>query len=170
MARCPSESERLRWVAGELTGSARAEMESHLAECSECSRQVTELGAMWRSMDAWRVDVGGHDVLPRVLAAAADRSENDCVARWKYPWAWPVPIRAAASILLAAGIGWSAARAMPRPALAPFPSEIPLAAQPSEEVVADDVALYALTGGTPTGVASTFLDDETELSEQEDRG
>jgi anti-sigma factor RsiW len=170
MMSCPSETDWVRWMAGEISEVQRHSMESHADKCPVCTRRRQKLQAIWRLTGTWQVDAAARDVLDGVFKAVRQQPAAVPPARRYQPWVWPVPLRAAAGILLAAGIGWSAGRLAP----AHFPMTNPPVAATTEpvtdELAANEISLDALTGGTPTGLAFTFLSDEPEPSTQETKG
>ncbi len=165
---CPSQTELVRLVAGELTGEAQRDLQAHVAHCPSCEPYVRQLSTTWELLGRWEVDTTGHDVADRIMASARLEGEPRRTIRWTAPWRWPVPVRAAASILLAAGIGWGTARmssADQRPGVAPRD----LAEQVMPDLVAGDIKLDHLSGGAPVGLAITFLTGEL-VSEEETQG
>ena len=167
---CPSESDLVKMVSGELTGDRHDAVMSHLDQCATCAQRADELRRAWRAMGAWQVDTSGHDVSDRVLIAVGTRPISAEQGRWGRPWQWPVPLRAAASLLLAVGIGWGTGRWTGRPDLQ-GPTPGPRPAEPvTAEAVAREMNLGALTGGAPTGLALTWMNEELQASDMEEKG
>jgi len=170
---CPTETNLLCLVSGELSGQRRQIVVDHVNQCAVCARRVQELRDLWAVMGSWQPDVAGHEVAESVLRRVA-REAGSQPTQWRQPWRWPVPLRAAASILLAVGIGWGAGRTMPASA----PSRLITLPEPLEpvtaELVAREMSLDELGGGVPTGLAVTLLyEDEqpaVEVSDEEEQG
>ena len=80
----PTPEELVSWIYGEKTTHSRRDLQSHVAECSECRAQV----------DAWRATT---DVLNDLPAPAAPRR------RWT-PVAAPLQWAVAAALFMALGI------------------------------------------------------------------
>lgn len=171
---CPTETDLLRLVSGELTGQHRERVVAHVEQCAACAQRVEPQQDLWETMGAWHVDVAGRDVSADVLRAAAGASAVHGATVWHRPWQWPVPLRTAASVLLAVGIGWGAGRTMPQSA----PSRLTSVPEPVEpvtpELVAREMSLDELGGGVPTGLAITLLyEDEqpaVEVGDEEEQG
>ncbi len=166
---CPSESDLVKMVSGELTGDHRDAVAAHLSQCEACAARAQALQQLWQVMGAWQVDASGHEVADGVLVAVGARPILTERSRWARPWQWPVPLRAAASLLLAVGVGWGTGRWTGRPDEGPT-----LGPQPSEPVTAEAVAremnLDALTGGASTGLAMTWLSEDLQATDTEDKG
>jgi len=160
----------VRLVAGELSQAEKGDIEVHVARCPSCSERLEELQATWRVMGTWHVKATGHDVTDGVLTAIESAPVRWPPVRWFPPWLWPVPIRAAASIVLAAGIGWMAGRWVPAGSQQVRPGPAPVVEPVSVDLVARDMSFDEMTGGAPTGLAITLLTDEPETSEQEEKG
>jgi anti-sigma factor RsiW len=166
---CPSESELLKMVAGELAEPRRAEVAEHVEGCTTCAQQLQDLRDVWGAMDAWAVDTAGHEIDRAVLAAAGSETIAFPARHWHTPWQWPVPLRAAASFLLAAGIGWAAGMMAPNRAR-PDQADIVASAEPvTPGQIAADLSLDALNGGTMPGLGALLLDEQQTVFE-EDQG
>ncbi len=190
---CPTESDLLRMASGELAGQRRDAVTAHVRGCETCARRLREIQAVWETMASWEVDTTGHEVAQAVLQAVpaqfADsgpdlRAQPDGLARggWlAHPWRWPVPMRAAASILLAVAVGWGAGRWVPRAAspdlgqargrLASAPKDPAEMGGPvTAERIARDLGLDALRGGIATGLSITLLDEAQWRANEEAKG
>ena len=179
---CPTESDLLRMASGELAGPRRDAVTAHVEQCETCARRVQEIRAVWETMALWEVDTTGHDVAQAVLQTVPARSTDsgpdfgvrpDGLARGGWlaqPWRWPVPTRAAASILLAVAVGWGTGRWVPRAASPDLgrargglasgqkdPAEMREAV--TAERIARDLGLDALGGGIATGLSITLFDE-----------
>lgn len=166
---CPRESDILRMISGELQDSLRAEVVEHVDGCSICAEQVHRMRELRDLMGEWRVDVAGHEVDRAVLRAVGSQPVALPFDRWSKPWRWPVPLRAAASFLLAAGIGWSVSQSVQQSAPVDR-TELAVVDEPATpESVTADLSLEALGGGAATGLAATLL-DENQPAFQEEQG
>jgi anti-sigma factor RsiW len=168
---CPAESDLVRMVSGELAPDHRQTVLRHLEQCPECSRRLGELTSLWRTLGRWEVDASAHDVAGAVIRTVRiTHATPPRDYRWTRPWRWPIPLRAAASFLLAVGLGWAAGRAT-APRAATEMAEAPQAASAvTFEQVAQDMGLDALGGGAVTGLAATLFQDEPPMSGQETKG
>ena len=121
--RCPQNGVILRLLSGELEPGARRELQDHLEACSACRSAYEDLQASWDALGDWQVDVSAIDLTERVLTKADDAGRCQCqpVRLAAY---WTVPLRAAASIVLAAGLGVGAGYLVPagKSAAIPGPS------------------------------------------------
>lgn len=98
------------YIYGELPKPQRADLAAHLKSCPSCAAQVTRWGAVQERLDDWR--------LP---------------APTKRAWRIPAPVRwgmAAAFIIAALGVGFSAGRASSTKA---FRQEMQLALQQAQQ-------------------------------------
>jgi anti-sigma factor RsiW len=146
---CPNESELVRLVGGEVPADRRERLVGHLQSCPSCRRTFDEIQATWELLGELQVQPTGADFTSRVLAAAARRPAP-------LPW-----LRIAAAIVVAAGAGWIAGRAMPLPGPAPLAAAT---SQVSDEQLAVSLGLDALVD-RPDVLAQLFLqppDDEQE--------
>jgi hypothetical protein len=158
---CPSESDLIRMISGELAGDALAGADAHVEQCQTCAARADEMRGVWDLLEAWQVDARGHEVDGAVLQAVGPLLSASRMDRWVRPWRWPVPLRAAASIVLAVGVGWGTAAGTARQG-GPVLAGLPESTEPvTAEAVARDMALDALSGGVPTGLVVTLI-NETE--------
>jgi anti-sigma factor RsiW len=157
-------------VSGELTGPQRQAVLAHVEQCDHCRQRVAKLQDVWQAMDAWQVEAAGHEVADEVLQTLKARLARPQTSPWRQPWRWPVPLRAAASFMAAVGIGWGAARWTSQPT----PADMAAGTGPDEpvtgELVARDIGLDVLTGGSATGLAVTFLDEQLQQLDEEEKG
>jgi hypothetical protein len=168
---CPSDTDLLKWVAGELTGQEDESLVRHLGLCTQCAQQAAELKSVWGTMGNWEVDPSGHQVVDRVLGAVRTVQVGSLSSpSWRQPWRWPVPIRAAASILLAAGIGWSAGRFLRTESRAPAPAATPKQGMVAGDLFSRTATLEGLMRGMGTGLAIPMINSDPGPLDQEDRG
>lgn len=173
---CPTESELIRWIAGELDRHEAASVETHVSACPACRDQAESLRATWSVMDAWQVDASGRDRTADVLSRLdQELVEVPAGSRWSL-LRWSTPIRAAACFMLAAALGWGAAQLWPEPTQTQLVDSSETQAPVSGEAVAEVLGLEALNGGTPVGMAASLLEPEEDPAEsveppaaQEDR-
>jgi len=100
--------ELIEYAAGNLTESRNGDVREHLAACEECSKRWREAANMWDALGQWSVDTADHDVADRITALVekTDRDQKQHkklrVLRLGF---LPVVLRAAASIIIAVGVG-----------------------------------------------------------------
>jgi hypothetical protein len=156
-------------VDGGLDAASRQRLDAHLAVCPAC-RQMAE------DFDVIRMTAGGLDrpvpspqVWTRIAAAidlgSAPLSRSVSAGLTLLPRSWPQFVAAAASIVLATGIGWMAwrdlgSRVNPNPpAIVAEPDVI---VDPSAELkLAEDHYVSAISGLEAITKTSTDLDPET---------
>jgi anti-sigma factor RsiW len=97
---CPTETELIRLVGGELSPPQADELRTHVAHCPKCTRALAAVQSTWDVLGQWQVDAPQRDLAGAVLRAASR------------PRALPWP-RIAAAILAAAGAGLLAGRTAP---------------------------------------------------------
>ncbi len=101
---CPQTCLVLRLVSGDLSPSEQRDFRSHLEGCATCAAAYAEMSETWNALNSWQPDVSGCDLTARVLASVEDERQPSA----KPPgWAMfrMVPVRLAASIALAIGLG-----------------------------------------------------------------
>lgn len=143
-------------LSGELSREEEAALASHLEGCAACRDEERRLSGAWAALD----DRASFAPSARFQDATLDRMTREILARKvvpiRRPFAASPALAWAASILLAAGLGWTVGRfgrtvpsSVPEtaePSVASFPSSAPSAAVPASTPV-------SLAGaGTGTGV------------------
>ena len=109
---CPYSPILLRLVAGELAIAEKRNIQEHLARCPECAREHARLIEVWQALGEWETDVPDIDLTARVLAEMSRESaDRGRPARRLHALA-PM-VRAAASILVAVGLGIGAGYVLP---------------------------------------------------------
>ena len=119
--RCPRNGVILRFLSGELEPDARRELQDHLEACSACRSAHEDLQASWNALGDWQVDVSAIDLTGRVLAQVDDAGHSESQPLRLAP-SWTVPLRVAASILLAIGLGIGAGHLVPAGQSAAIPA------------------------------------------------
>jgi len=137
----------LELIGGHLRLDDRAGAEDHLAACESCRRQHEQLARTWEVLGQWDPVPAGRDLSEMILATATwDRKQ-------RFPRVWRrfamVMLKAAASIVLAAGIGYAAGRSY-RPAPSPPAANI-------EQQAASSIYLDTFESGTPAGLSEFVL-------------
>jgi len=100
--------ELMEHIAGNLTASRDSKVKEHLAMCEECSKRRREAAESWSMLGQWNVDTAGHDVAEKITALAESawreqkQTEKAHILRVRF---LPVALRAAASIIIAIGVG-----------------------------------------------------------------
>jgi anti-sigma factor RsiW len=143
----PTDIQMMEFVGGRLPPDQHDLTIEHLASCQACRSRHQELSEVWDVLGQWDLPASEHDVLERVLAAAGDGG----IIRFPDVWRqWTLTtLKAAASIVLAVGLGYGAARWNP-PAPAPPPDNI-------EQRVAATLYLDTFESGTPAGLSELVL-------------
>ena len=109
---CPRNSAILRLLSGELTPDERREFQEHLEACLVCRSAYEDLRLSWDALGGWRIELSAIDLTERVLADADVEGRRPVRAVAGVVW-WSVPLRAAASIILAVGLGVGAGHLVP---------------------------------------------------------
>jgi anti-sigma factor RsiW len=105
--RCPSELIWIRYVRGEPAAEEAALLDEHLAVCAACAQFVAAQRALWDALDDPAEKTPWADLEERVAAAirAEQPSRGPSVLA---AHRWLAPMRTAAAVLLAAGLGVAA--------------------------------------------------------------
>jgi anti-sigma factor RsiW len=143
--RCPRNGVILRLLSGELEPGARRELLHHLQACSACRSAYENLQASWDALGDWLVEVPAINLTERVLAEAddPDRGEGRAPRRAAHR---TVLLRAAASIVLAVGLGVGAGYLVPAGKSVGIPAPSPALEDISEALEWIGVASESATG------------------------
>lgn len=153
----PTDIQMMEFLGGHLPPDQHARAMEHLAACQACRSRHQQLAEIWGVLGEWEVPAGEHDVLDRVLAAAGAGGTIRFPGVWRQ-WT-TVTLKAAASILLAVGVGYAAAR-WDRPARVPPPNNL-------EQRVASSLYLQTFESGTPGGLSELVLATAAPVAEEE---
>jgi hypothetical protein len=140
---CPSESDIIRLVAGELPEDRRAALLAHVEQCPQCGPRYESIAATHLALGDWDVPAPTRDFAPAVLA----RVRRAAFAR--------TAAAVAASIVLASSVGISVAL-MATPRTAPVAQSRPA---PSAEQAALCLGLDSF-GGESVGLGAVFAPEE----------
>jgi anti-sigma factor RsiW len=109
-----TEMQILARVQGRLTPDDAGPVEAHLQVCTACRERVAAQNHLWQQLETWGVPPVSADLAERVLDALP------APATHRLPRVgWMRPLRAAAAILLAIGLGHVAGRLTWKPASSP---------------------------------------------------
>ena len=152
---CPQNALILRSLSNELTPEAERDLQEHLAMCPVCRSAHEVMRTSWDALNDWQIDVSTIDLTERVLAEADSikRQQTQSLRLVSY---WTVSLRAAASIVLAVGLGVGAAYLVPvnKPTVVPAPSV-------ALESMAEALDLIGLASDSATGLLFGLEPDET---------
>ncbi|MCK4660577.1 MAG: zf-HC2 domain-containing protein [Phycisphaerae bacterium] len=153
---CPRNSMILRLLSGELEPDGQREFREHLETCPVCRSAYEGLQASWDVLGGWRVDLSAIDLTERVLADAdvQDRRLGQPIRLAAY---WTVPLRVAASILLAVGLGVGAGNLVPT-----IKPETVSEPQAAFEGVDEALEWVGLASESATGLLFGLEPDETQ--------
>lgn len=110
---CPRQSNKgsaealLAYCARNLDAGKAAELERHLAECSQCRVLAQSQKAVWDALDAWKPVVASRDFDQRLYRRIADESNAGWWRRLlrPAPMFWrPAVSLAAAGVVIAVGL------------------------------------------------------------------
>ena len=165
----PTDIQMMEFIGGHLPPDQRDFAIEHLASCHACRSRHQELTEIWDILGQWELPAGEHDLQERVLAVAGAGRTMRVPGVWgqwtldseqlpehlmmRVPGVWGqwtlVTLKTAASILLAVGVGYAAAR-WNRPSPAPSPNNI-------EQRVIASLYLDTFESGTPAGLSELIL-------------
>jgi anti-sigma factor RsiW len=109
---CPRTHLIVRLASGELPPAEEGDLREHLEACPVCTAAYSEMQQTWNALGNWPLDLSGIDLTERVLAEA-DAEGRRPSHPIRLAGRWAVPLRAAASIILAVGLGVAAGRLIP---------------------------------------------------------
>ncbi len=142
-----TEAQLLELIGGHLRPDDRTAAEDHLAACESCSRLHQQLLQTWNALGPWEVIPPGRDLSERIIVAAGSRGTPRCPSVWRRLTL--VALQAAASIVLAVGIGYAAGRS--------YRPEPPATARNMEQQAAASLYLDTFESGTPAGLSELVL-------------
>lgn len=148
----------IQYAAGHADSSLQQQLTEHLQQCPRCARRLEELRQTWAAMDHWKPPVPTTDLTSSVLAEL-NRSQP-APTTFSYFFKVPLPLRIAASIAIAASLGYSAGYLSRNPSTP---------AQDSMAAAGDALHLEVLSQPGPVGLADVLLSSTTDLA-QEDAG
>ncbi len=145
---CSKTKSILRLVSGELEPDQERELLRHLECCEGCKFAHADLKVAWDSLGDWRVDFGDVDLVSRVLTGVEVSSDKPG-GEVKFLLVRSVAFRAAASILLAVGLGIGAGHIATGGLASPaIDAESPV----TDQDVVDSLGLVAFASGSATGL------------------
>jgi anti-sigma factor RsiW len=154
---CPSESDLIRLLAGELPDARQRALAEHVRQCPSCAARHAELAGVHELLGAWDVVAPLRDLHAEVMRRAVQVRP----APWWERGQWTqARARVAAAVALAVGAGVAAG------VLAPVPQRAPEARAVAEHEVIESLGLDAL-GGEALGVARVLMDDDAMLEPEE---
>jgi anti-sigma factor RsiW len=156
---CPNEAQLIRLVAGELEAGSADEIRRHAAQCPGCTAALAELEATWQVMGAATADTPGSDLWPAIQASVGLEAKPS--PSW-LPRTRPALLRAAASLVVAVGLGWMTGSWVARPA-GGGAEQIP----PSQEELIESLGLDEFASISATGLSEALLSADEEPAEEE---
>ena len=157
---CPRTHLIVRLASGELSPAEERDLREHLETCQVCAAAYSEMSQTWNALGEWQLNVSGIDLAERVLAEA-DAEGRRPSPPIRLTWHWAVPLRAAASIALAVGLGVAAGHLMPAGKSAAVP-ESPA----SLEGITEALELIGFTSESATGLALGLDSDEAPVGDE----
>lgn len=151
-----TEAQLLDLIGGHSGSDERAAAEDHLAACESCRRLNQQLVNTWEVLGQWETIRPGRDISERIVIAAGSRGMR-CPSAWRR-FAL-VALKTAASIVLAAAIGYAAGRS--------YRSEPSAAARNLKQQAAASLYLDTFESGTPAGLSEYVLAATKESGEKE---
>ncbi|MBN2591501.1 MAG: zf-HC2 domain-containing protein [Sedimentisphaerales bacterium] len=104
--KCLNDIEIMEFISDKLDAERKAEVQEHLASCSECSQRVQESSTLWDTLGQWEVDIASHNIADKVIAkiekSESTRKHPKFFARHEFLMD---ALKIAASIIIAIGIG-----------------------------------------------------------------
>ncbi|MBM4037181.1 MAG: hypothetical protein FJ290_01590 [Planctomycetes bacterium] len=141
------EAELVELAAGRLEPPARSAAEAHVGGCAECRARLDAAHRAWQALGSWEV-TAGHDLADAIVEVAGRQAQVPAVPAWRRAIG-PV-LRAAAAVVLAAGIGHVAGRWA-------VPSRVSLPPVADERAAAEALSLDVLALQSAAGLAETVL-------------
>ena len=157
---CPRTRLIMRLISQELPLPEQCDLRKHLEICRVCAAAHSEMDRTWNALGDWQLDVSGIDLTERVLGKA-DAEYRRPVRPIRLAAYRTVPIRAAASIVLAVGLGIGTGHLIPTGKGAAVPE--PAAAL---EGITEALELIGLASESATGLPLSLEPDETPTGEQ----
>jgi anti-sigma factor RsiW len=111
-----SDRQLLAHLQEALSADDEQALAAHLRDCGACRQRLAELGGVWRLLGSWKAPGVPGDLRERILTALPAQPATPKASGWRRP------LRVAAALALAAGIGHVAGRFTWEPA-APPPNE-----------------------------------------------
>jgi len=143
--------ELIEWAAGWVSVEERAEAEAHLATCLDCQGRLDAVRQTWRTLGQWQL-AAGRDLAAGILEAAGRQTQLLPVPTWRRVAS--LVLRAAAAIVLAAGIGHAAGRwAWPRSTGSP-----PIVAKADERAASEALSLDVFAQQSVANLAEAVID------------
>ncbi len=143
---CPDDGHLIRLISGELEPPHAGEVQQHVDACPRCADTVEGLRSTWAALGTWSEEETAPNLWPALRSTLEIEVRRD--AGW-LPRTSPALVRAAASIVVALGLGWTAGRfAVPMGAAPPGSAE-PAAVSPDELIEPlglDELAYVSATG------------------------
>jgi anti-sigma factor RsiW len=149
----------IRVVAGEADAVEAREVERHLRECRRCADTRNRLQATWDALAVWTESEPAADLWPAIHASLEVGARRN--AGW-LPRSTPGLLRAAASVLIAIGLGWATGAVIGQRDASP--PEPPVA---SIDEVMESLGLDTLTLGAAAGLQTVF-EETDEAGPEED--
>jgi anti-sigma factor RsiW len=144
---CPRTNSIVRLASGELSPWEERDLREHLETCQTCAAAYSEMCQTWKTLGEWQMDVSDIDLADRVLADSFRVERYSSRSVW-LARRWAVPLRAAASIVVAVGLGVVAGRLVPVDESAAIPeSPAPL------EGLTEALEMIGLASESATGLA-----------------
>jgi anti-sigma factor RsiW len=103
---CPDEGQLIRLIGGELETEPAEQIRQHVRECPRCAALLAQTQTVWDVMGTLPEDGITSDLWPAVQAAVEAEGRRE--ARQWVPRQRLDLMRAAASIAIAIGLGWTA--------------------------------------------------------------
>ena len=157
---CPRTNSIVRLASGELPPGEERDLREHLETCETCTSAYTEMCQTWNTLGEWQVDVSGIDLAERVLAEAD--AEGRCPSQpIRLAGHWAVPLRAAASIVVAVGLGVAAGHLVPAGKSAAIPES-----SASLAGITEALELIGFASESATGLAFSLELDEAPTGDE----
>jgi hypothetical protein len=135
-------------ISGELAGPDEGDIRRHLQACQVCRSAYTALQETWEQLGQWPADATDIDLTERIMSEADSANQPIPHVYWPLTQQYG-PLRAAASIVLALGLGVTAGLLMPKVI---WPSKSPEPRIIDGGQVAESLGLNYLATDSATGL------------------
>ena len=104
--KCLNDIEIMEFISDKLDAEHKAEVQEHLAGCTDCSRRAKETSTLWDTLGHWEIDTSSHNIADKVIASIEKSESTQKHTKFfaKHEFLMDA-LKIAASVIIAIGIG-----------------------------------------------------------------